>query len=65
MKVRSKTYVMLRYGLTEKAYIHVYPQQRWVATEASNDGSMIGLSRKGIDIEVSKADFEKYFVEIK
>lgn len=65
MKVRSKTCVMLIYGLNEKAYIHIHPQQRWWATEALSDGSMIELSRKGIDIEVSKADFQRHFVEIK
>ena len=62
MDVRTETYVMLVFGTTAKAYIHIYPQQKWNATDLGN--GFIGLTYKKVDIKIPVDDFNKYFIEI-
>ena len=63
MKVRSKSYVIFSYGINTKAYIHIYPQQKWEYQCFEDDLDKIVLSRKGTSIEIRRADFEKCFIE--
>ena len=60
MKVRSKRYVMFVFGFDAKVYVHVYPQQKWDVVFLKDK---VELSRKGICLQIEKADFELYFVE--
>lgn len=40
------------------AYINCYPQQKWEVVLSDKNG-MVLLDRKGISIEIPKAEFEK------
>mgnify|MGYP003309501588 CR=1 FL=1 len=60
MKVRSKRAVLFSFGIDYKAYVHVYPQQKWEAYFFEDE---VHLSRKGVSMCIRRADFEKYFVE--
>ena len=62
--VRPKQYIMYRYGVMQKCYIHCFPQQTF-SFRKDTDSKQIVLSneKRKIDLEISIEDFEKHWVE--
>ena len=64
MKVRSKNYLVYQYGTIYKMWIHIHPQQHWEVNDCGVDKDSIIIRRKCVSMEISRDDFEKYFVEV-
>ena len=49
------------FTIAGRCWIYVRPRQKWEVI--INDGDIITVGRGNVEFEISKEDFDKYFIE--
>lgn len=50
------------FTIAGRCWIYVRPRQKW---EAIVNGDIVTIDRGSVELEISKEDFDKYFVEVR
>lgn len=63
MILKVKKLAIFCYGASKQCCVSLQPQQRWELT--GWEGDTYYIYRKGVAMEISKYDFDKYFEALK